>query len=197
MMFCYTECRLCSTYCAFQAMTKKSDKCISSATKKCLERDRDDGLQIAYFVQIFDFKMLHSWSCCQILTFLSSVKMCSWLGIILDWKFLIVSPLNMNVGQKILLEFTSGKGLTHLDLRFCLRGCGISFRNALSSYKLPTDQPTPSVYMLSFQPSPFLLIVLMLQILKLTISNVDTEIRLDLACGKGRYWSWPPTLQVA
>ena len=32
-----------------------------------------------------------------------------------------------------------------------------------------------------------LLIVLMLQILKLTISNVDTEIRLDLACGKGRY----------
>jgi len=57
MMFCYTECRLCSTYCA---MTKKSDKCISSATIKCLERDRDDVLQIAYFVQIFDFKMLHS-----------------------------------------------------------------------------------------------------------------------------------------
>ena len=56
MMFCYTECRLCSTYCAFQAMTKKSDKCISSATKNCLERDRDDGLQIAYFVQIFDLK---------------------------------------------------------------------------------------------------------------------------------------------
>jgi len=37
--------------------------------------------------------------------------MCSWLGIILDWKFLIASPLNMNVGEKILLEFTSGKGL--------------------------------------------------------------------------------------
>ena len=42
-----------------------------------------------------------------------------------------------------------------------------------------------------------LLTFLTLQIFEGTISNVDTEIRLDLACGKGRYWSWPPTLQVA